>query len=340
MRSLAISVIVRFMCFIFAGYPLVLSANGESPKEVDPDFDLLTMLADIQEANRAKIETYELTMRESSKIFGVKAGEIQQHTMQTFHWEVRKGSQSRISRKRDTSTRTMHSSSATSDELRVVVSDTYLAQWFVGTPVAYIYEYDSPGNWSEEVRRFVKAFNPRTPERYGFGNGSQTLRQLCEVLKSGSWQVSLAVEQEGKKSGRYRVTLFDDTEGFKVSEFWVESEKGGVISKSHEYAGSVVYREMEVQAKLTEGVWFPHRWTVRQYSLSGKDENVPVLTRESTNEVVSLAINPAVASTAFSWQAMDLPNNILVVRKDSHGRQRSMSVIEGELVPRELLDEH
>lgn len=302
--------------------------------EDDPNIALLTMLADVQDANRNEIGSYELTMREWSNVYTVHAGEIQQHTMNTIHWEIRKGKLSRISRKRGTEVRSMPNVASGNDELRMVICETYLAQWFVSNPIIYVYEFESQDNWSEEVRRFAKALNPRTPERYGFGNGSMTARELVEFLMANSDWVSVSVKNENTEPGVFQVILTDNNQVSVLTEIRINSEKGGIISRCKEYSDGDLISDIEVEAKFIDGVWFPHRWTVRHYARLAERE--PTLVRESINEILSLKINPLLEDSEFTWQALDAPEDLVVLRKDSKGKERLMTVDEGELIPGEL----
>ncbi len=304
-----------------------------SDLSVDPGFLELRELAEVQQANRSRISSYHLVMREQSSVFSLNGGEMQQHIISTLHTEVRKGVLSRISRDRQVDARTLQGTSASEDKLRMLIGEDFLAHWFVGNPVLYLYEFESQDSWPDEVRRFAKVFNPRTPERYGFGDGSMTLSEWVDLIEAEPDSFRLSVEALEDTPGRFHLTFSDAPNGNWSLELWVQSDRGASICAVKEYSRSKLVKEITVSVEETDGVWFPHRWTVRRYAQLDNNKSETALIRESVNELTSLRINLPLDDSEFTLSALQPPENTLICRKDRSGNETAVRLVAGELVP-------
>lgn len=309
----------RYILVTALGIPLLaLSARAEAALEsvVAAHVQSLSDLALAQEANRAKIVAYSLVMNEHSEIFSVDDGAVQHITMDTVHEETREGNCSIVKRARRSETDSMGGTTMANDELRMVVSDTCLVHWYVSTEAAYLYEFESQETWSREARNMAKAMNPRTPERYGFGDGFQTLRQLYELVQASEGELSVTVSND--EAGMAVVKVIDAANGSELSTLWVDPAKGALICRAVHKDGDVLLGEITAEPKeIVEGVWFPARWEDIQYTTTPESHGQPYVTRHSVNEVTKIEIIPQQPAASFTLEALELRDGVFVIRANS-----------------------
>jgi hypothetical protein len=226
------------------------------------------------------------------------------------------------------------------EAIRVVLwNDRYVAEWPArGSPLAYIWEYDSLENMSEAARRAKEGTGIRPELRCAYGEMSMTLAEFANDARTSSFRYE--VTREGEPRDRYLVKAFWANQPHPRVELTVDPKRGFMITKRVMRDGIAGWTMQEISVEGREilpGVWFPVRWDETGYSEPDSRTGKQAITRIHHFEIIEVEPNPDIPDSQFEWPALDLEATTEVWRYDVSGEREAMRISNSELVPVPLI---
>lgn len=221
-------------------------------------------------------------------------------------------------------------------EVRAVVGPRYAGVWQTDDPVGYQYDHPTIEDMQPEVKDRLVSSSGQDFLDYGYGIGSQSLREIYESnLRREMWAHDWTVEQEAGEDGSklYSIKGFSQEKDGPVGlrqEYVLNADRGFLLVDAFFYGfEGEVRRHQEVVAaeSAIDGVWVPA--IVRDTGgedLTAKPEEVTLVRRiEMEFDRVNQPVNPEL----FTIAALGMPDGLLVARQDPQGVVTTNQVLGG-----------
>jgi len=217
----------------------------------------------------------------------------------------------------------------------LVMNDRYVAQAHTPSAAAYLREHASIDALPPQSRDALSVFDARGPRRHGFGNGNDSLAQILRSAQTRK-DLRLRVDRVAGPDRLYSLRAF-----YKKSlifEMVLDGEHGFLATETRRYGPDGFLNEeiALVPAEIMPGMWFPKEWRRMTYDVEAKPTERRVI-QTTFNEITSIEVNPDLDDALFTWQTMPLGPAVQMFRHDVAGEFQIMDIVDGELVPEELV---
>lgn len=303
---------------------------------------LLTTFAEAQRQYLQLLGGYSFSLRETME-FEVPVGPNEYSTLRRDAESLVKERRGCLWVQRSEETKTVRGPTFTTPsktERRLVANAEYLLSWTRGIDVAYMYSIGRAGEWTPGAKRELAAAYPRGLNRHAFSDGTISLQALCARLASEpEVDIRVTADERSGDQGRYRVMLTGAGET-PFEEFIIDTGKGYSIPYALHRNGQNVIREVSAEfSEISSGKWFPNKFQVKAFTVPTQGESKGRQTSISTSIVENIKTNVDFQNAQFTWEALELPSRLAVMRTDATGNQEVMRSIGSELVPSSVFDQ-
>ncbi|GMU92267.1 MAG: hypothetical protein AMXMBFR4_13250 [Candidatus Hydrogenedentota bacterium] len=311
---------------------MALGDAAEQRKD-SADLDVFRRLVAEQNKHRERIKSIHLKMNERARFQARdQYGDLSNFDLNIEHEEFSAGERTWVRRSEDRTVEGPKGKTRDTRQTMLAANETSVAYWPVGDGSVYLYNFHTRDEMPRNARTQLSGSNPRNILRFGFGDGSESLGELLEIVESsGRLQVSIA-QQKANGSELYIVSIQDSEadESERMTEvLTVDASRGYLITRVVIKEGPFLDREVEVELASTDGVWLPQSWKVSDYKRM--DDGTTVLRKQTVNSVSFIEVNPVIAEERFTWRGIEAPEGTRFMVTNSDG-SNELLVSDGEIL--------
>lgn len=318
------------LCFFFIHHAV---GDAAEPRADIADLEVLRRLVAGQNKHRERIKSIHLKMNERARFQARdQYGDLNNFDLNIEHEEFSAGERTWVRRSEDRTVEGPKGKTRDTRQTMLAANETSVAYWPVGNGSVYLYNFYTRDEMPRNARTQLSGSNPRNIMRFGFGDGSESLGELLEIVESpGRLRVSIA-QQKANGSELYIVRIQDseaDESERMTEELTVDASRGYLITRVVIKEGSFLDREVEVELASTDGVWLPKTWKVSDYKRM--DDGTTVLRKQTVNTVSFIEVNPVIAEERFTWRGIEAPDGTRFMLTNSDG-SNELLISDGEVL--------
>jgi hypothetical protein len=331
---------MRCLSLVFLSAVAILAEEGGSsaltPQAPEDDRLLVRQFAVEQERALAKLGSYSVTFDESwhgdlvKDVVAIEARYVLKNSgfERWFHVDERETMQDR---RGDLTVR--------DNSEWLVVNHGYVFYWHERSPVAYMWEFDSPETIPQIATTHIGKFETRAVYKHGFGTG---FGKLLDAVDPSRGVQRIVVEETQPKVFKVRASYSAVENLVPEFEWTIDGTKGylitEVIARDPQLGYTEPYGRVAVSvSEIAPGIWFPMRW---QHFTYGEPEPTGrrQVEKQSENVVTSVKVNERFGADQFTWKSVPIRLGVEVWRTDVSGELVKMRPQGGELVSQTALD--